>query len=234
MQVQIPNADGELRGHLAAPYPSLSGEPPWPGVVVVHDVFGMTADNRSITDRFARHGYLALAVDLYSRGGFARCVRSVFGQLSRGSGQAFEDIEAARAMLAGREDCTGKVGVAGFCMGGGFALLAAPRGFQAAAPYYGMVPEDAETLAGACPVVASFGARDRGLRGAAGKLEAQLTEQGVPHDVEEYAEAGHGFANQIKLGPFKPLAKVLGFGYHHESSEHAWRRVQDFFAEHLA
>lgn len=234
MTEQIPTADGRLEGHLSVPYPSVSGAAPWPGVVVVHDAFGLNQDTKNITDRFASAGYLAIAPDLYSRGGFARCVRSVFGQLSKGGGRAFEDIEAARELLTGRSDCTGKVGVAGFCMGGGFALLAAPRGFQASAPYYGQVPSDAEVLAGACPVVASFGGKDPTLRGAADKLDSQLTELGVPHDVEEYPEAGHSFANQLPVGPFGPLTQVLGFGYHHESSEDAWKRVQGFFAEHLS
>ena len=234
MTEQIPTADGRLEGHLSVPYPSISGAAPWPGVVVVHDAFGLNQDTRNITDRFASAGYLAIAPDLYSRGGFARCVRSVFGQLSKGSGRAFEDIEAARELLASRSDCTGAVGVAGFCMGGGFALLAAPRGFQAAAPYYGQVPADAEVLAGACPVVASFGGKDPTLRGAADKLDSQLTELGVPHDVKEYPEAGHSFANQLPVGPFGPLTRVLGFGYHHESSEDAWQRVRNFFAEHLS
>ncbi|MBK0866944.1 MULTISPECIES: dienelactone hydrolase family protein [unclassified Saccharopolyspora] len=234
MTEQIPTADGRLEGHLSVPYPSISGAAPWPGVVVVHDAFGLNQDTKNITDRFASAGYLAIAPDLYSRGGFARCVRSVFGQLSKGSGRAFEDIEAARELLASRSDCTGAVGVAGFCMGGGFALLAAPRGFQAAAPYYGQVPSDAEVLAGSCPVVASFGGKDPTLRGAADKLDSQLTELGVPHDVKEYPEAGHSFANQLPVGPFGPLTRVLGFGYHHESSEDAWQRVRNFFAEHLS
>ncbi|MCA1224615.1 dienelactone hydrolase family protein [Saccharopolyspora sp. 6M] len=233
MTTTVPTSDGDLRAHLAAPYPSISGAPPWPGVVVVHDAFGMTEDARAITDRFAAEGYLAIAPDLYTRGGFARCVRTVFRQLSTGSGQAFEDVEAARRALADREDCTGKVGVVGFCMGGGFALLAAPRGFDAAAPYYGQVPHDRSVLDGACPVVASFGGKDRALRGAADLLESHLTELGVPHDVEEYPDAGHGFANKLKVGPFGPLLRVAGIGYDREADEDAWRRVLSFFAEHL-
>ncbi|GAB2684221.1 dienelactone hydrolase family protein [Saccharopolyspora gloriosae] len=229
----IPSSDGDIPGHLAVPYPSISGEPPWPGVVVVHDAFGMTDDSNAITDRFAADGFLAVAPDLYARGGFARCVRTVFGQLSKGSGQAFDDIEAARRLLAERADCTGAVGVVGFCMGGGFALLAAPRGFQASAPYYGQVPDDEAVLDGACPVVASFGAKDATLKGAAAKLESHLTELGVPHDVKEYPDAGHGFANRLKVGPFGPLLRVAGFGYHEESAEDAWRRVTTFFTEHL-
>ena len=77
-------------------------------------------------------------------------------------------------------------------MGGGFALLAAARGFDAAAPNYGPLPKDLDgALKGACPMVASYGGRDWELPGAAAKLEAALTRHGVAHDVKEYPGAGH-------------------------------------------
>ncbi|TVT03367.1 dienelactone hydrolase family protein, partial [Amycolatopsis bartoniae] len=230
--MEIPVADGVIDGYLALPQREVSGEPPWPGVVVVHDAIGLTEDARNITDRFATAGYVALCPDLYSRGGFFRCVRSVFRDLSAGRGRTFEDISAARALLAARGDCSGKVGVVGFCMGGGFALVGATQGFDASAPYYGPLPADLSILDGACPVVASFGRRDPSLRGAAERLERELSARGVPHDVKEYPEAGHSFANQLHLGPLNVLARVAGVGYHRESSEDAWRRVLGFFGRY--
>ncbi|MGH3626629.1 MAG: dienelactone hydrolase family protein, partial [Sciscionella sp.] len=171
MDVRITAADGTISGYLSEPQTEVSGAPPWPGVVVVHDVLGVSDDVRQITDRFATAGYLALAPDLYSRGGMVRCVKAVFSQLLAAKGRAFDDVDAARNLLAGREDCTGKVGVVGFCMGGGFALVAAAREFDASAPYYGPLPKDESIFDGACPIVASYGRRDRGFAGAAGKLE---------------------------------------------------------------
>lgn len=234
MDTTITTQDGTIDGYLAVPQPEVAGEPPWPGVVVVHDALGMSDDVRGIAERFATAGYVALVPNLYSRGGFARCVRSVFRELLAGHGRAHDDIDAARATLAERADTTGKVGIGGFCLGGGFALLAATRDFDASAPYYGWLPTDMSILDGACPVVASFGGRDPGpgMKGAAARLESTLDGYGVPNDVREYPEAGHAFANRIG-GPLNALLRVGRMGYHHESSEDAWRRVMTFFAEHL-
>ena len=230
---QISSKHGTVPAYLATPLPAVSGPGPWPGVVIVHDATGLGDDVRSIAERFATAGYLAVVPDLYSRGGALRCIRSVMRDLQQAQGRAFDEVDAARDHLRSREDCTGKVGVAGFCMGGGFSIVGASRGFDASAPYYGQLPTDPSVLDGACPIVASFGAKDPMLRGAAAKLESQLAQRRISHDVKEYADAGHSFANRMNLGPFNVLARVAGFGYHHESSEDAWQRVLTFFAEHL-
>jgi carboxymethylenebutenolidase len=233
-EVRISGARGEIAAYLAVPQAEVSGPGPYPAVVIVHDLFGVGDDIRAIADRFATAGHLAIVPDLYTDGGMARCVRSVFKQLRAGRGGAFDDLEAARQALLARADCSGRSGVVGFCMGGGFALLVAARGFDACAPYYGEVPPD-DALDEACPIVASFGGRDFGpLKGAAGRLEKTLTEKDIPHDVREYPAAGHAFANRLPLGPFGPVVRLAtGMGYHHASSEDAWRRVLAFFAEHL-
>lgn len=231
--ITVPGASSapELDAHLAVP---PVGEGPWPGVVVLHEAFGLTVDIKQQADRLAAAGYLALAPDLYTGGGAVRCLKGTFAALLRGQGKAFGDIEAARALLAGRADCTGKVGVIGFCMGGGFALLAASQGFDAAAPNYGHLPENAvEALSGACPIVASYGRRDPSLRGAALELERVLTEVGVDHDVKEYPDAGHSFMNRHNSGPLSVLERVGGLSYHEPSAEDAWGRILRFFEEHL-
>lgn len=226
----VPGAPG-LRAHLSLP---PVGDGPWPGVVVLHEVFGLNDDVRQQADRLAAAGYATAAPDLYSRGGALRCLRSTFAAASSGRGQAFDDIEATRAWLAGRADGTGRVGVIGFCIGGAFALLAASRGFEASAPNYGPLPADAaQALAGACPVVASYGRRDRGLPRAAEKLERALTEAGVEHDVKEYPGAGHSFLNRHDLGPFSVLERVAGLHFDHPSAEDAWGRILRFFDTHL-
>lgn len=223
---------GELGGYLASPI--TPG--PHPGVLVIQDLLGLSDDIRQQADILAAAGYLAFAPDLYSGRGI-KCVVATMQASRSGTGQAYEEIEAARNMLQARDDCTGKIGIIGFCMGGGFALLCAPSGgFAASSVNYGEVPPDAaQRLARACPIVASFGARDRGLRGRAQRLEQALQQAGVVHDIKEYPTAGHSFMNRINAGPLlTPLVHVAGLGYDHAACEDAWRRIMQFFAEHLS
>ncbi|MBM6405520.1 dienelactone hydrolase family protein [Phycicoccus sp. CSK15P-2] len=225
---------GDLDGYLAAP----RGEGPWPGLVLVHEAFGLDENMRALTDRMAAAGYLTLAPDLLSRGLRPVCLRATMQALRRGHGRAVDDIEAARARLVEDDRCTGRVGVIGFCMGGGFALVLAGRaGWSAAVANYGLLPEEPDALAGACPVVASYGGRDRFLAGAAGRLEAALSARGVPHDVREYPDAGHSFLNPTDSSPWwlAPMARfVLHSGPEPGSADDAWRRIDAFLAEHLA
>lgn len=227
--ITIDAPDGPIDALLGIP----EGEGPWPGVVVIHDAFGYGPDNESISSRIAAAGYLALTPNLYSRGGRARCITRVFRELLSKRGRALDDILAAGDHLRAMPQSTGSVGIAGFCMGGQFALVMSPKGFAASAPFYGTpLPRHlSATLEGACPIVASFGRRDPMGIGAPARLRKVVQDKGITADIKVYPEAGHSFANQL---PGQPLLRITGFGYNDAATQDAWSRVFAFFGEHLS
>lgn len=224
---------GDVPGYLAVP----DGTVPWPAVVIVQDVIGMTTDLRRIADRFAASGYVALAPSLYGRGPKIQCMISTIRAALSGHGTVNESLIAARDHLVADERCTGKVGLVGFCMGASFCMQLAPTGlFDVTAPNYGLLPADLGILSQSCPVVASFGAKDRIVaRGTATKLENALARGEVPRDVKEYPQVGHSFMNDWRLpGPIRIIERAIGMSYSAPEAEDAWQRMMNFFDKYLA
>jgi carboxymethylenebutenolidase len=236
LRVRVSTADGSmLRAEL---FPAL-GEGRHPGVVVLHESFGLNDDIRQIARRFAGAGYAALTPDLYSRGSRLVCVSRVMVDMLRGSvSREISDIRAARDALAARPevDCE-RIAVAGFCLGGGFALIAGTQpGFSAAAVNYGEVPADRSRLDGVCPVVASYGGKDRVVgRKMAARLERHLAALGVPHDVKTYDRAGHSFFSQVDgwQGWLARVPTPMAVGYDEAAARDGWDRMLSFFDQHL-
>jgi len=223
------------RAHKAALSLPTSGDPPFPAVVVIHDIFGFSADLKRHCQRFADAGYVALAPDLY-RGGRPGCVVKTLTSMTEGKGFAYDVIDAARNLLAARDDVgADRIGVAGFCMGGGFALLAAAnQPFAVAAPFYGAVPHRASRLQDLCPTIAQYGAKDTVFLPHAKRLARHLEELGIEHEVHIYEEAGHSFMNQLGA-PLSGAARytpIRAF-YDPDTEAKAWAKLLDFFARHL-
>lgn len=210
---------------------------PRPAIVVIHEIVGLNDDIRRIAARFAEAGYVALAPDLYA-GGSPKplCVLRTLADLHTGRGKAWSDLDAARLYLDTMPEVDStRLGVAGFCMGGGFALLYGCRGaVGAAATFYGTVPQNADDLRGVCPVVAGYGARDRIFAGQGRRLERMLEEMGVAHDVAVYEGVGHSYMSHHE-GVLAALTAIspLRVGYDETAADDSWRRMLAFFERHL-
>ncbi|MGH7780993.1 MAG: dienelactone hydrolase family protein [Candidatus Binataceae bacterium] len=208
-----------------------------PGVIVIHEIFGLNDDIRRITARVAGLGYVAMAPDLYDGPGLrAICIARILMRLRSGSGQAFEDLESARKFLAAQPNVdSSRIGVIGFCMGGGFALLYAVRApMKVCATFYGDVPKTADKIRGVCPVLGGYGVDDKPFASQGRRLEELLTENDVEHDVKIYDGAGHSFMSRHEGA----LAKIASYGpmqvgYNHAAAEDSWKRIDAFFAGHL-
>lgn len=232
-----------VRGHLAVPAQG-AGEHGRGAVIVIHEAGGLRDHIKDVANRFANLGYLALGVDLYTReGGPPQMddLQAVMERLFSMSDEvALGDLEGAADLLRAREDCNGRVGCIGFCMGGRFTLLfacASDRldaavdcwgGFiDAATPAERTTPqrptpplELADRLS--CPLLAAVGAEDANPSPAVGaELEARARESGQEVKVDVYEGAGHAF-----FADYRPT-------YRPQPAAKLWREVVPFFERHL-
>jgi carboxymethylenebutenolidase len=203
-------------------------------VLVLHEIFGLNDDMRRIARRFADHGYLAAAPDFLTGGWYLGCILRAARDLRAGSGPTVGVLEAVLAALAARAD-VGKVGAAGFCMGGGYALLLGTRErLSAAGVFYGDV-RSREELARACPLTGGYGGKDRLFGPQGRRLIAELDALGRDHDVKMYEHAGHSYMSDTDHPYLAMLTRpLMAVAYDPEAAEDSWRRMLAFFARHLA
>jgi len=212
---------GTLDAYLAKP----AGAGPFPGVVVIHEIFGLNENIRDIARRFANEGYAALAVDLFSAGSRVACMTRIFhGILVRPlSNGVVGELRAALDVLRNRPEVQAKrVGAIGFCMGGSYALQLAcvDESLRAASVFYGQNPRPLDALAGSCPIVGSYPEKDF-TASAARQLEERLETHQVARDIKIYPNVRHSFFNET--GP----------AYNAEAAADAWKRTLAFFDAHL-
>ena len=213
------------RGYLARPQTPPAGAP-LPGVIVIHEWWGLNDNVKAATRRLAGEGYRALAVDLYN-GKVADTpdgAKQLMGGVMANRDAAFAVLRAAHAFL--KRQGAPKVGVIGWCFGGGWSLQTAleiSQGIDAAVVYYGQPEKDRARLERLhAPLLGLYGAEDQGIPPAAvHEMEATLKQLGKSVEVHVYDGAGHAFANPS------------GTNYRPAAADDAWQRTVAFFKQHL-
>lgn len=211
----------QLEGYIARP----EGDGPFPGIVVIHEIFGLNENMKDITRRFAAQGYVALAVDLFAGRNRTICMFRVMAGLLFNPlhNSSIHDLKAALTFLSeqpGVDDS--RLGAVGYCLGGSFSIAWActEARLKVIAPYYAGNPRPLKAVARLCPVVGSY--PDKDFTTSAGKkLDVELDRYQVPHDIKIYPGAKHSFFND-----------TIG-SYHESAAQDSWERVLAFFEEHL-
>ncbi|HEX5066086.1 MAG TPA: dienelactone hydrolase family protein [Myxococcota bacterium] len=230
---------------LEAGYLALGRPGRLPGIVMIHDVWGLADHTRDMARRLAGEGYAVLAVNLYRRMPTVKIDNPGTWMRELSDPHLLDEIQAAIDLLHARPEASGKVGITGFCMGGMYVLMAAChcRGLSAAVPFYGLLSHrtgllyDAQGLDPArkpreplamapglrCPLLAFFGEDDEFIRvDDVRALEAALGKSAQPSQVVLYPEAGHAFMNDTRPAAYRP-----------EVARDAWGRMLRFFAANL-
>jgi carboxymethylenebutenolidase len=222
VEYESPQGTGKVRGYLAhrAGHKGKS-----PAVLVVHENRGLNPHIEDVTRRMALEGFLAFAPDaLTPLGGYPGDedkARELFAKLDQNKTR--EDFVAAVAFLKSRPDCTGRVGVVGFCYGGGIANMLATRvpDLGAAVPFYGMQPKAEDVPKIKAPLLIHYAETDERTNAGAAAYEAALKANKVKYEIHNYKGTQHGFNNDTTPRYDKAAAEV------------AWKRTIAFFAQNL-
>lgn len=217
-----PGGYGRIRGLCARP---SVGAGPWPGVLVVHENRGLNPHIEDIALRVALSGYVAFAPDaLTPLGGYPGDedkARELFAKLD--PAKSNEDFVAAADFLRHHPQCSGSIGVVGFCYGGGIANLLATRvpELAAAVPFYGSQPKAEDVAKIKSPLLLHYAEMDDRINAGIPAYEAALKANGIPYQIYQYRGTQHGFNNNTTPRYNKAAATL------------AWGRTMDFFCTNL-
>jgi carboxymethylenebutenolidase len=221
--VKYPGTDGLVRAYLARP---AGAKDPLPGILVIHENRGLNAHIEDVARRAAVAGYVALAPDGLTYAGGApqdqEAARDLFGSSDRA--RITDDVIAGLTYLAGREDCTDRIGTVGFCYGGGVSLLCAAREEATAASvcFYGS-PLGADDVARVkVPLMMHYAGKDTRINQTIPAFRALLDEQQLAYSLHMYPGTGHGFHNDSSTARYDADAATL-----------AWERTINFFGNYL-
>ncbi|RZA02889.1 MAG: dienelactone hydrolase family protein [Sphingobacteriaceae bacterium] len=217
-----PKGGGSIKGLLSKP---IDAKGKLGGIIVVHENRGLNPYIEDVGRRAALAGFISLAPDaLTPLGGYpGNDDEGRTMQAKRNPKEMEEDFIAAYEYLKNHKDCNGKVGVVGFCYGGGIANTLAVRlpDLAAAVPFYGSQPAAADVPKIKAPLMIHNASLDTRIMGGAPAYEAALKENGKKYQAFVYEGANHGFHNDTTPRYDKTAAEL------------AWKRTVDFFKENL-
>jgi carboxymethylenebutenolidase len=222
LEVPSPTGYGTVKGYLARPA-AATGK--LPAILVVHENRGLNPHIEDIARRLALDGYMAFAPDaLTPMGGYPGDedkARELFAKLDQSKTR--EDFMASAQWLKARADGTGKIGVVGFCYGGGVAHMLATRlsDLAAAVPFYGNHPAAEDAVKVRAPLLIHFAGVDERINAAWPVYESALKAAGARYTAHQYAGTQHGFNNDTTPRFDAAAAKL------------AWDRTIAFFAQTL-
>ena len=220
--VTYPGSRGTMAGYLARP----AGEARAPGVVVVHENRGVQPHIQDVARRAALAGYVALAPDFLSPLGGTPAdedeARTRFARVEMPV--ALADALRSVDYLRGRPDATGKVGLVGFCWGGGLVNRVAASGadVQAVVAFYGVAPPLDQVPNIRAPLLLHYAGLDERVNATAAPFEAALKAAGKPYTAHVYEGVNHAFHNDTGGARYDRAAATL-----------AWSRTLEFFARTL-
>ena len=223
--VPSPNGNGSIKGYLARP--ASAGTNKLPAILVIHENRGLNPHIEDVTRRLALENFMAFAPDgLTSVGGYpGDDVKGgeLFGKVDRA--KMAEDLHAAAVWLKGRPDSTGRLGVTGFCFGGGISNALAVRmgaDLAAAVPFYGGAAPLANVPNIKAAVLVHHGSEDQKLVAAWPDYEKALKAAGVRYEGHIYQGAVHGFNNDATPQRYNKAA-----------ADEAWKRTVDWFNKYV-
>lgn len=219
--VSFPSENKSLNAYYARP----DGAGPFPGILVIHEAFGLNQNMKDIARQFVEQGYAALVVDLFGSRSRVLCMFSIFLGMQRNSlnHAAIRDLKNSLTFLSQQAGVDpNRLGAVGYCLGGSLAIALActDNRLKAIAPYYGMNPRPFEAVKNLCPVVGSYPGQDFTAAGGQ-KLDNALDAYHIPHDIKIYPNAKHSFFND--KGP----------SYYAQAANDSWERVLAYFQEYV-
>jgi carboxymethylenebutenolidase len=220
--VLSPLGNGSIKGYFVRPATTTK----LPAVLVIHENRGLNPYIEDVARRLAVANFIAFAPDgLTSVGGYPGDEEKAVALFQKVDvGKMREDFLASATWLKSRPDCTGKLGVVGFCFGGGVAnQLAVAMGSElaAAVPFYGVQPSAADTAKIKAPINAQYAELDTRITGGWPAFDAELTQANVPHEGHIYKGANHGFHNDTTPR------------YDEAAAKEAWQRTLDWLNKYL-